>query len=387
MLAWINNKSDYGINPQGKALEAEYGKAPYGWDFDVVKLFTLCLLRAGQIIATSQGQSIESVADLTAKEVFVNNNLFRAATFRPKKSIDFAEILKAADAYKKTFGEQIKEVEQTVVAAAIRTKVQERQKDLRSVHSLLDKHNLPGADVLAGAISQMEQLATASEEETITGFSGCYTDIKESLARAVDIQHALTEPQLVMLGRARQVLSVKWPFLEAEPDVTEDDRKVAADVDDLLHRESFYRELPRIDQGATRLGKLYAERFQRVVQDRAECYCQALEQLRATPGWEQLDEAPQNRIAQPLASRTSTDVPETTPIPQLRADIDACPKRLADAVAEVHRLVEGDRVVVVKAATHFAAGIDTVDELDAAWAGLREECAHHIGKNKRVLIQ
>ena len=33
--------------PQGKALDAEYGKSPYGWDFDVVKLFALCLLRAG----------------------------------------------------------------------------------------------------------------------------------------------------------------------------------------------------------------------------------------------------------------------------------------------------------------------------------------------------
>ncbi len=387
MLAWISNKSDYGINPQGKALEGEYGKDPYGWDFDVVKLFTLCLLRAGQIIATSQGQSIESVADLTAKEVFVNNNLFRAATFRPKKSIDFAEILKAADAYKKTFGEQIKEVEQTVVAAAIRTKVQERQKDLRSVHLLLDKHSLPGADVFAGTISQMEQLTTANEEETILGFSGCHAEIKESLARAADIHQAVTEPQLVMLGRARQALSGKWPFLDSEPDVTEDDRKAAADLDDLLRRETFYRELPRIDQAAARLEKLYGERFKQTVQGRADCYAQALEQLRATPGWEELDESQQGRIAQPLAGRADTDVPETTPIPQLRADIDACSKRLADAVAEVHRLVEGDRIVVVKAGGHFGGGIDTEEQLDAALGGLREECLHHIGKNKRVLIQ
>lgn len=36
MLAWISNKSDYGINPQGKSLEAEYGKAPYGWEYRLV---------------------------------------------------------------------------------------------------------------------------------------------------------------------------------------------------------------------------------------------------------------------------------------------------------------------------------------------------------------
>lgn len=387
ILAWISNKSDYGINPQGKALEAEYGKAPYGWDFDVVKLFTLCLLRAGQIVATSQGQAIATVTDFAAKEVFVNNNLFRAATFRPKKSIDFAEILKAAEAYKKAFGEQIKEVEQTVVAAAIRTKVQERQKDLRTVHALLDKHSLPGADALSAAVSQMEQLAAAGEEETILGFSGCHADLKESLTRAADIQKALTEPQLIMLGRARQALSSKWAFLDGEADLTEDDRKVAADLGDLLQRETFYRELPRIDQAASRLEKLYSARFMKAVQDRAACYTQALEVLRATPGWEQLDESQQTRIAQPLTQRAKAEVPETTPIPQLRSDIDACSKKLSDAVAEVHRLVEGDRVVVVKVAGHFNAGIDTTEQLDAALGGLRDECLHHIGKNKRIFIQ
>jgi hypothetical protein len=252
---------------------------------------------------------------------------------------------------------------------------------------LLDKHNLPGADVFAGTISQMDHLATANEEETILGFSGCHTEIKESLARAADICHALTEPQIIMLGHAKQTLSDKWPFLESEPDITDDDRKAAADLDDWLKRETFYRELAHIDQAADRLKKLYDERFQKVLQDRVNCYVQALEQLHSTLGWEQIDETRQNRIAQPLVSRTTRDISESTPIPQLQADIDACSKRLADAIAEVHRLVEGDRIVVVKAAGHFNVGIDTEEQLDAALGGLREECLHHIGKNKRVLIQ
>ena len=87
-------------------------------------------------------------------------------------------------------------------------------------------------------------------------------------------------------------------------------------------------------------------------------------------------------IAKPLASRATTDVPKPVPIPQLRADADACSNRLASAVAEVHRLIEGGRVVIVKIAGHFNAGIDTAEQLDAALGGLRDECLHHIGKNK-----
>ena len=56
-------------------------------------------------------------------------------------------------------------------------------------------------------------------------------------------------------------------------------------------------------------------------------------------------------------------------------------------VPEVHRLIEGDRIVQVKVGSHFTDGVDTEEQLDAALGSLREECLHHIGKNKRVLIR
>ncbi len=58
--------------------------------------------------------------DFGASDVFTNNTKFRSATFRPKKVLDFAEIVKAADAFKSTFGEEIKELNQDEVAQAIR---------------------------------------------------------------------------------------------------------------------------------------------------------------------------------------------------------------------------------------------------------------------------
>jgi hypothetical protein len=122
MLTWINNKSDYGINPTGKALEAEFGGIPYGWDVDVIKLFALSLLRSGQVTVTSQGVTIESVVDLGAIDAFTNNTKFRACTFRPKKVLDFAEIVKAGSAFEQTFGEKIGSLTQEEVARAIREK-------------------------------------------------------------------------------------------------------------------------------------------------------------------------------------------------------------------------------------------------------------------------
>ncbi|WP_425395411.1 BREX system P-loop protein BrxC [Aeoliella sp.] len=387
MLSWINNKSDYGINPAGKAIESEFNSAPFGWDIDVVKLFALSLLRSGQITVTSQGVTIESVVDLGAIDAFTNNTKFRSCTFRPKKVLDFAEIVKAGSAYEDTFGEKIASLTQDEVAKAIREKAIACQRNLRGVLATLERNQLPGCELFATAISQMEQIVSANEEETILSFAGGHAKLKDAISRAADISKSIGEPQLQSLSRAQTALRRYWPFLVDEESTTDEHRSCAEELADLLERETFYRELPKMDQAASKLCKLYEAVFEATAKSRAECYTSAVDQLKGTPGWEQLDEERQVKIGEPLTSRAVEEVPSSTPIPQLRADIDACDKRLADAVAEVHRLLEGDRVVRVKIGSHFASGIDTEEQLDGALGSLREECLHLIGKNKRILIQ
>ena len=51
------------------------------------------------------------------------------------------------------------------------------------------------------------------------------------------------------------------------------------------------------------------------------------------------------------------------------------------------RLLDGARVVRVNAASFFAGGVESEEQLDAALGGLREECERHIGAGKKVLIQ
>jgi hypothetical protein len=387
MLSWINNKTDYGINPTGRALEAEFSGTPYGWDVDVIKLFALALLRSGQITVTSQGVTLESASDVGAVEAFTNNTRFRACTFRPKKNLDFTEIVKAASALEQAFGEKITALTQEEVARKIREKSSSCQQELRRVLSLLERHQLPGSELFVTSISQMEQMSRASEEEAILSFAASFAKLRDALTRAADITNTISEPQLLVINRAHAALRQYWPFLAAEPATTDEERQTAESLNDLMQRETFYRELPSIDQASARLEKRYRRNFADAVEERAATYLVAGEQLRSTAGWQQLSPDQQKKIADPLGNCTARDIPESTPIPLLRSDTDACEKRLADAIAEVHRLVEGDRVVQVKIGSHFAAGIDTTEQLDAALGSLREECLHHIGKNKRVLIQ
>ena len=80
-----------------------------------------------------------------------------------------------------------------------------------------------------------------------------------------------------------------------------------AQLTDLLAKETFFRELPAIDQHARALEQEYQRRHEEAAQARAAAYEQAAKKLKATPGWEQLGEDQQQRVAGPLVSRATTD--------------------------------------------------------------------------------
>ncbi len=55
VLARIENRTSYGESASGRYLADELVKEPFGWDFDVVRLLVIALLRAGQDRGDQQG--------------------------------------------------------------------------------------------------------------------------------------------------------------------------------------------------------------------------------------------------------------------------------------------------------------------------------------------
>src|SRR5205085_2874744 len=129
----------------------------------------------------------------------------------------------------------------------------------------------------------------------------------------------------------------------------------------------------------------YNQRLQSALSARADAYAQALETLRATPGWAELVEDHRQRIAGPLESRSHRSPARAIPIPELRADLDACPARLSRAVEELLQVQEGSRLVKISAAAYFSGGIESEEQLDASLNALRDACLHHLGAGKKVL--
>jgi hypothetical protein len=184
VFARIEDRTSYGEVASGRYLTDEFAKGPFGWDFDVVRLFVIALLRAGKIEATSKGQVIESALSLEVRNTFANNNLFRQASFRPKIGLEFMHLVDASEHFKEVFGRKISELEQSVVAHAIREEVEQHDEELHEVHTTLVQHRLPGADVLRSALDQMRSIRTGKEDHAILTFNGAYKELKEAIKPA-----------------------------------------------------------------------------------------------------------------------------------------------------------------------------------------------------------
>ncbi len=386
MLIRIEERANYGDTASGRYLADELAKEPFGWDFEVVRLLVLSLLRAGKIQATSKGQTIDSARGIEARDTFSNNNLFRQASFRPKKGIEFEELVKASEAFRDTFGSEVKELNAGTIVSELRKEIARCEDPVASAHGQLIAYRLPGAGVLEGAVGQMKAVLRGSEDNAIATFNASHRSIKDAIKRATELDQALSEPRLRDLDRAREALRTAWPFLNSEQDVSDDLRAKAAELEDLLARETFYRELPAIEQHASAIDTEYARRFDEALEARIAAYTHALERLTKNPSWDSIDQHQQQKLATPL-ERGKTKGQDRVAIPQLRSELDACETRLQEAIAELHRLVDGDRVATVRLGGYFSGGIETEEQLDAALAGIREECSRLIGTGKKVIVQ
>jgi hypothetical protein len=386
VLDRIEERANYGDTASGRYLTDEFAKEPFGWDFEVVRLLVLSLLRAGKIEATSKGQTLDTVTGVEARDTFGNNNLFRQASFRPKKGIEFEELVKASEAFRDTFGSEVRELNAGAIVAELRKEVARNEDTVASALAVLTAHRLPGTAVLEGAVGQMKAILRGSEDNAIATFNTSHRAIKDAIKRAVELDQVLSEPRLHDLERARKARASLWSFLSQESDIGDELRTRAASLEDLLARETFFRELPSIEQHTKAIELEYAHRFDEALDARVTAYTKAFAKLVKTPGWSEIDEDQQRRLAEAF-ERGQTREAERAPIPQLRADRDACEGRLRSAVAELRRMLDGERIVTVSVGSYFAGGIETEEQLEAALDGVREECARLIGAGKKVIVQ
>jgi hypothetical protein len=116
-----------------------------------------------------------------------------------------------------------------------------------------------------------------------------------------------------------------------------------------------------------------------------EAYSKAYERLTRTSGWKDLPQETQKTVAAAILAGKEA-LPRTAPIALLCSERDACEARLKSAIRRVQEIIEGERLVAVQVQSYFGDGVETVEQLDEALKGLKEECTRLIGAGKKVTL-
>ena len=387
LLDRIDHRASYGEPASGQYLIEEFGKEPYGWSADVIRLFAVCLLRAGAVKVVSGGSTIDSALSVQAKQVFPNNNLFKRCAFQRKtSSVGIEQLIEAESACKDTFGAGLPQLEIAAAAQALRTHCVSLDDLVRLAHELLSRHQLPGADVLTPALDQLRAIRNSNDEDTVTTFVASHKALREAQARAKDLQAALTEPRLLDLARARKALDQQWPVLQQDNPpsslVT-----AASELTNLLAKETFFRDLPAIDQAATMIGAAYQVAFDAAASTRTAAYQDAVAQVKADPSFTDLDSVQQDQVLAGLMARAQHKPAANAAIAQVREETASCVVRLSEARAKMAQALEGSRLVTLRASDYFQGRITSHEQLHATLKRLEQDCLKQLGNQKSVLIQ
>ena len=294
--------------------------------------------------------------------------------------------VEAADNFKETFGDEVKELTTGAIATAIREAVERHEDDLQKSLGLLRTGRLPGGEVLENASDQIRAIRRGSEENAITTFNASHRSIRDAIKRATDLSSVLTETALLDLERAKSTLAKEAPLLLEEADL---DPAVKAKIDvlkDRLAKETFFRDVAEIEQAATAVGSEYKRRYDLALDARVAAYADAVAKLEQTPGWERLDDEQKDEVARPLRQCADRAWNNQT-ISHLRSVTDACDGRLATAVEKVHKILDGERVATVSIGKFFSGGIENDEQLEQALSGIRDEFSRLLGAGKIVIVR
>jgi len=429
ILDYIDERAVKGEKATGKGLEAHFTGLDYGWDLDVVRLIAAALFRAGQIEVYAQGAPFRDFRNAAAREPFTRTPAFRAASFLPRTGgITIQEKVAAAKAYQAIYGEDV-ELDEGMLAEAIKRRLGEEQPTLVHLSTLLRTKKLPGEDQAAQTLATCQSIVKGDTEEAVKGFAASATTLREGLELARRLRDATTESNLGVLDRARILLDRAVPSLRDDsarsslasvdgatsearsgPDAsvgTEPIEAAIARLTNSMAAESWYNRLADIATDSHTIEGGYRDRYAYVSDTYCRTYDAAQDRIRAHLDWPTLGENIQDRVLTPLAVRWpdilsiahAAALPLSPSLSELRESLAAVGGREADArgLLEEALAPSTETIQRVRVRDYLGAAIGREDpdedmelvarRLDSALQSLRDECLRLVAEGSRVILE
>lgn len=398
VIAYLSMEHDYGNKVTGRMLEEHFGGLGYGWEREILWIVLASLLRASVIEVTHQGRRYRNHLDAQVRTVFAGTNMFRSASFAPRKAPDLKTLVAAAKRFEELTGDEV-DVDESAIALAFQNLARSELNSLMSIEAVARANQVPVTEILEEYRSSLSGVIQGASDDVVNILEGEGESFKTLRAQVEQVKLAVNESGLNRLKRIKLAVQQMWTLLKVRGQESGLD-KVTKQLNDLLTDGSYYRFPEKVDELSSEIESAYALVYEAAHKEREEVYTQAIDVLKGLPEWTQLGESFQSSLLQPLKSRHCEDLKFVTgqlvcgscgaSLPQIESDVAAVSGLRNQALRRIQEFMvpeeKVERVHLSDVASRTQA-ISTIEEVNDLVERLRDHLLKLVEAGSKVILE
>src|ERR1035441_295819 len=216
VLDYLKSEHSYGNKDSrmGKELEKRFGRTPYGWERDMLRLILATLFRGGEIEVTYQGSRFHNYQDPASRTPFINNPAFRSSLFSPRQSVGLKTLTQAVQQLEDLTGEEV-DVEEGAIATAFKKVAAEELERLYPLKATAEAHHLPILSMLADYQQTLAGIQSSASDDCVRILTENGKDFGQTRDKVRKLREALNAEAIGVLRQARQATDQVWQRLAA----------------------------------------------------------------------------------------------------------------------------------------------------------------------------
>lgn len=400
---FIRRRRQFGERTTGQALEQHFGRPPYGWDGDAVRLFVAAAFRLGRLEVVHGGRRLRRRDEPGVVEVFEKTPNFRGSVFLLREeAIDMTTLMTAVAAVERLFGDS-PHIEEGAIAAVVRKRLPAEREVALRVAATLRAVSLPGAE-RAGEIERTYQaLLSSSDEDLVRTLAAEAQSVQEDRDWLRLMAESLTEGNLATLRRARRAAHVFGQQLLAHDPSDVGVKEAAGRINSILSHDGFCTQLDQLATDARYLEDRYQSRYSELRERLCQAVEDAADEVRAHPRWPELTATDQQDVLSPLlrllppapahsadddASRSTQETAGPT-LQELGLRLQTVSATKERVLADLHRVVAPpeQRVERVKVTRVMGREIATAEDVERVVNLLRDFLLKLVQEGVRIILE
>jgi len=395
VFSYLKRENEYGNRVTGKSLENHFSGPPYGWDRDLLRLVLAVIFRANQLEVNYQGQKYKSFQDPNARTPFINQIIFRSATFAPRQVVGLKTLTQAAKHFEEITGQEI-DVEESAIASAFKELARKDQEILKNLFPTISGLGLPGEEHLRDFGEELNSILQAASDDCVKTLAGEGNTCKTNRDFLFKVKSALTKENIETLSNAKKILDHIWPRMEergSDGELAERQKELQT----LFLDQSLYDQIEAVRINAEAIFNAYEKIYSQMHHQRNEVVVKAIERIKGHPDFPSLSTGEQENILIQFKRRKCKKLLLDwsgncqlcrASLQQLESDIYSVESLLEAALKRIHDLThDTEKFVSIPVSEYLRGEYKNIDEIKDAIEELINRIEKAFRDGKTVFLE